>query len=307
MDNEQLVDFISKSAIATGTGGQLSTQQSKQFFDAVVDQNNIFSKIQTVNMTAGTYQLNAMGLSSRQIRKATEGSSTVNITGSVVTITPRTLTAVEVILPYDITLNFIEENIANGAAEGLITNVFSKQFSNDLYDLATNGTGSANNFLGITDGWFATAKADTTAHAYTIPTGSLTYKTEMSNMLALLPNQWKANPAELVFMVSPDWEQGYRDELGARNTALGDSMIAERRATQFNGIDVLANPYMPSVSGTTPRVILTKYNNLAVGIGRDMRVDKFFNARARTVEYTITGKIAFNHVVGDMIVYGERA
>jgi hypothetical protein len=299
---EEVLELLSKSVIATATGGQLTTEQAEKFIDTVVAQDQFLQKIQTVTMSSKTYQLNTVGVSSRIMRKAAEGTDP-GFTQSI-TIIPKSLVSQEVILPYDITFSFLEENIQKENAEDLINNVFAKAFRNDLLDLAFNGDEvSTDPFLQINDGYLKIAGADSSIHSFTIP-AIPTYKDVFKGMLALLPNKWKNNPSELCFLVSPDIEEAYRSELSNRNTALGDSMVTDFRTAQYNGIDVYPVPFLPG--GEMPNLLLTKYQNLAVGLGRDIRIGKQVQERKRIVEYTISAKIDFNYVTGDMIVLGAK-
>jgi len=302
MKQEEVLELLSKSVIATATGGQLNAEQSEKFINTVVEQDQFLQKIQTVSMSSKTYQLNTVGVASRIMRKATEGTDP-GFTQSV-TITPKSLVSQEVILPYDITFSFLEENIQKENAEDLINNVFAKAFRNDLLDLAFNGDeASSDPFVQINDGYLKLANADSTVTDYVIPSVPV-YKTVFQEMLALLPNKWKNNPAELCFLVSPDVEELYRGELSNRNTALGDLMVTDYRSAQYSGIDIVPVPFVPG--GTGQKIILTKYQNLAVGIGRDIRIGKQIQERKRIVEYTISAKIDFNYVLGDMIVLGSK-
>lgn len=302
MKQEEVLELLSKSVIATATGGQLTTEQADKFIDTVVAQDQFLQKIQTVTMSSKTYQLNTVGIASRIMRKATEGTDP-GFTQTI-TITPKSLVSQEVILPYDITFSFLEENIQKENVEDLINNVFAKAFKNDLLDLAFNGDeASSDPFIQINDGYLKIIGADNTIHGFTIP-ASLEYKNVFRDMLAELPNKWKNNPSELCFLVSPDVEEAYRSELANRNTALGDTMVTEYRSAQYSGIDIMPVPFLPG--GSSPKVILTKYQNLAVGMGRDIRIGKQVQERKRIVEYTISAKIDFNYVVGDMIVLGAK-
>lgn len=302
MKQEEVLELLSKSVIATATGGQLSTEQADKFIDTVVAQDQFLQRIQTVTMSSKTYQLNTVGVAGRIMRKATEGTDP-GFTQTI-SIVPKSLVSQEVILPYDITFSFLEENIQKENAEDLINNVFAKAFKNDLLDLAFNGDESSSDpFIQINDGYLKIAGADSTVHNYTIP-ASPVYKDVFKSMLSQLPNKWKNNPGELCYLVSPDIEEAYRAELANRNTALGDTMVTEFRSAQYNGVDIYPVPFLPG--GAEPSVILTKYQNLALGLGRDIRIGKQVQERKRIVEYTISAKIDFNYVVGDMIVLGVK-
>jgi hypothetical protein len=333
MTIEQILALINKAAIATATGGQLTTEQARQFIDQVVSQNDLLTKIQTVQMTASKYQLNTIDIASRVMRKATEGVDPGFTQG--VTIVPRELEYLESILPYDITFSFLEENIEGAGAESKINTMFAKAFGNELLDLAINGdenlaatitdvspadglddtTGlsqSDHTFLRQNDGWLKIARNDSAVHAVELSASISSWKTEFKKVLKGMPNKWKGNPMELVFLVAPNVETEYRDELGERATPMGDQYVVENRRAQYQGIDVQPIPFWPGTDSAGyfplgPVVMLTKYKNLAVGIGRNMRVGRQLQERKRIIEYTITAKTDFNYVVSDMIVLGEKA
>lgn len=331
MTIQEILAMIQKAAIATAVGGQLTTEQSKQFIDLVVAQNSLLQKIQTVQMVASTYQLNTIDIASRVMRAATEGSDPGFTQG--VSINPRTLTQKESILPYDITFSFLEENIEGANAESKINEMFAKSFGNDLLDLAINGdeslaatitdantdgkddtTGLSQNdhtFLRQNDGWLKLMRADAAVNDVVLSANITSWKAEFKKILAAMPNKYKNNPAELALLVSPDVETEYRDELAGRATALGDIYQVQNRTAQYQGVDVVPVPFFPGNSTSHypsgPVVVLTKYKNLAIGIGRNLRVGRQVNERKRVIEYTVTTKSDFNYVTGDLIVLGQKA
>lgn len=328
MTHGEVLTLLNKAEISRATGGQLSKEQAKKFIDSVVAENEFLNKIQVVQMTSGTYELSAVEVGSRITRKAAEGVAPTETNG--ITFKPRQLSSVEIIQPYDITFSFLEENVEGGNMEGKLNSMFAKQFGNDNLDLAINGnedlpatitdgdsddlddtTGLSqgdHDFLRANNGWLKIARADSDVHSYELPTDMTAdayWQTVFNNMLKLLPNKWKTNKSELVFLVSNDIEQQYRDELAARQTALGDAFLSSDKKANYQGITVEPVPFMPG--GTTPSVVLTKHKNLAVGIGRSMRVGRQVQERRRIVEYTITAKTDYNYVVSDMLVLGEKA
>lgn len=331
MTIQEILAKIQKAQIATAAGGQLTTQQAKEFIDLTVAQSALLQKIQTVQMVSSTYQLNMIDIASRVMRSAAEGVAPTNVQG--VTITPRTLTQKESILPYDITFSFLEENIEQADAESKINAMFAKAFANDLLDLAINGdealdetitdttpadgaddtTGLSQNdhtFLRQNDGWLKLARNDASVNDVTLSSSITSWKTEFKKILAAMPNKWKTNPADLVFLVSPDVDTEYRDELAARQTALGDEYQIKNKRAEYQGVIVEPVPFMPG-TGTShypagPIVLLTKYKNLAIGVGRDLRFGRQVQERKRVVEYTITNKTDFNYVAGEMIVLAQK-
>lgn len=303
MDNKELLAYLAKSATSTSVGGQLNQEQYKKFIDTVKDQSEFLKKIQTITgINASSYQLNSLSFASRIISKATEGA----FSGTAVnpTISPRTLNPVEVILPIDITFQFLEENIEGNNAESVILNAAGKAFVNDTLDLAMNGDTAGTGFVVILDGILKKAGADAATNKVSLTSGSLTdVKAEFKKLLAALPAKYKTNVSDLVFVVSNELEELYRDQLAERNTALGDQYISTGRRAQYKGIDVFPLPYMPT--GASKKIILTPYQNIAVGYGRDLRIGRQIQERKRLIEYTMTAKLDTNYVLSDAIVVGS--
>jgi hypothetical protein len=325
MTTREVLAALEKAAIATAAGGQLTTEQAKQFIDLVVSQSDLLKQIQTVQMTSSTYQLNTIDIASRQSRAAAEGTAPSGVVG--VTITPRTLTQKELILPYDITYSFLEENIEGQNAESKINDMFAKAFGNELLDLAVNGdeslaetitdgnsdglddsTGLSQNdhsCLRQNNGWLRLARIDANVNSVVIPSTVTSWKPVFRDCLAALPNKYKQNVGNLRFFVAPDVETQYRDELGERATPLGDMYLAQDKQSQYQGIIVQPVPFMPGVAN--PKVMLTTPKNLAVGIGRNMRVGRQIQERKRVIEYTITAKVDFEYAVSEALVFAEKA
>jgi hypothetical protein len=210
----------------------------------------------------------------------------------------RKLNNVEVILPYDISLNFLEENVEQGAAEAKLNTAFATQFGNDILDLAMQGNeGSADPFESINDGWLALALADVLANKADI-TGLTDPKAILKALIIAHPTKYRRNPAELVFLVSPEMELEYRGSLGERATAMGDAYLAESRRSYYQGIEVYPMPFMTGAIGNP---ILTTWKNLVIGFGRQMRQDRLAVPRRRVMEYTITAKFDVNYAVSELI------
>lgn len=330
MTIQEILARIEKAQITTAVGGQLTTQQSIEFIDLVVSQNALLQKLQSVQMTSSSYQLNTIEVGNRIMRAATEGTDPGTAKG--VTITPRTLTSKEAIIPYDIGFSFLEENIEGANAESKINSMFAKQAGNEILDLGINGdedleetitddnSDSADDTTGLTqndhsflrqnDGWLKLMRDDGNVNDVTISASVTSWKAEFKKLMKAMPNKWKTNPEDLVFLVSPDVEEEYRDELSARNTGLGDKYETENARAKYKGSIVEPVSFFPGVGTshypTGPIVVLTKYKNLAVGIGRNMRVGRQIQERKRIIEYTITTKIDYNYVTGEMIVLGQK-
>lgn len=301
MTQEELLTMLQKAGISTATGGLMPEEAKNRFIDATVDSAEFLKMVTTERNIAVTRDIDSLGVANRLMYKATEQTEP----GTIRTITParRQLTPVEAILPYDISLSWLEENIAGNAGEDQVNAAFSKQFSRDLVDLSFNGdkdagAGADQNFLIICDGFLKRVKADANAHAFVRGASTDWKGTVFPGLIKALPAKYKTDKSQLRLFVSFDVEEEYRKQLSDRATALGDAYLTEGKKSMYQGVIVEPVPAIPYGD-----IILTAPKNLAIGLGRDMNVYRFVNGRKRQLEYTITTRVDANYAVSDAVAY----
>lgn len=294
--NEEILndDPLVMKAIDTSAGGQLNAEQLDSFIETVREQSEFLQDIDIITgIDASEYQMDTLGLASRIMRKGVEGTAP-SVTG--VTIDRRSLKPVELIMAFDITKRFLMRNVAKGTADQVINAAFAKQFKNDLIDLMINGDDSSlDDFLLITDGILVKAKADANVHKSNWADNDL-IKDVFGACVDAMPNKWM-NEDELKFYVSPKIQKQYQRELGEKNTQLGDLMTIDKPKIYYEGIEVKT---IPSLADT--EVMLTDPKNLTIGIGQEMLVELFYNARKRVREYTVTAYADANYKISDALV-----
>lgn len=304
MDNNQLLDQLQKAGITTAnTGGLLGAQQANHFIDTTVKQSSFLKDIRIEKGIGVSRDLDFVGVGNRLLHAPIEDTPPDDSKLKAINTGRRSLAPVEVMLPYNVSIRYLEENIERENVESTINSLFAKQFSNDLLDLSLNGDANVSpidpdyNFLKITDSFINHLLSDPN-HLIVDKGDSTDWKDQLfPQMYKLLPNKYKSNPAQLSFLVSFDDEDQYRSQLSDRNTNLGDVYLTENIRAMYKGIPVEPVPYLKSGIA-----ILTNKKNLALGFGRDITVYKMANPRARRIEYTITAKVDFNYVLSDLMV-----
>lgn len=298
MDIHNILKAIS-TADFSSDAGRMNARQADRFIDYMVENNKLLKKAQVVRMVADRQDLDYIAVGSRILRKAVEATAPTDLAG--VTHTKRQLLATEVILPFDISFSYLEDNLEGANIQDSLMRLFAQQYSNDVCDLAINGLGSGvDPFLSIEAGWVALAKDANHTGTHIVDTAASTdyLGVVFPAMVAAMPEKWKRNPDQIEIMVSPEVEEKYRLQLTARNTALGDSFLATGKAATYLGYRVEPYPYL--TAGTH---IFGNPKNLAVGIhARDMRVGKQIQERKRIVEVTITSRLDFEIVTDDQVV-----
>jgi hypothetical protein len=286
--------MISKGAVTSsdfkgdGKGGYLNPAQAREFLRQMFDATAFLKDIQTIQMRTPTQDLDYIGMNKRVLRAAAEGIAPTDITG--ILTDKQQLEAKEVILPFDITDNVLEDTIERENADDTIAAMMSEQFGNDLCDLSINGDidaeGPDMNFLTIGDGFIKIATASSNTHK--VDTfGSTDYKGFVfPALLASLPNKYKRRKTELRFYVSPTVAETYTKQLSLRDTALGDESLVTGNLKRYAGITIFECEYMPDEI-----LILTPNRNLATGIFREVRVEKERSPRRRKTEFTTTMRL----------------
>lgn len=309
MDNKELIAKINNdlNKILKGTteasDGLMNTEQSNAFIKKVVDQSEFLSLIGVENMRSAVKEINLIGMANRAIRKGVKGTApdaTAWNNGK------RTLTSVETVLAVNISFDDLEDMIEEDNVENTITDIMVTTFGNDMADLGINGDESqvGDNFLKINDGIIELLTDDDEVNQMaTAWAGDTKKKAVLAGIMAAMPNKWKRNVNELRFLCSPSFDEEYRDEIGERNTALGDTATTEATRVKHKGVIVEPIGFWPD-----DVVVLTNPQNIKLGIHkRNMRLGRFINERTRSVELTLSTRADFNYALSEAIAMGVKA
>ncbi len=298
---DQQERFLGSNLFATG--GQLSPETADAFLDFVIEQQTTLRRVVLVRMNAPQGHTDELRVSTRSLRKATEGIAPTP--ADSVTTARRTLTTVEKILAEDITMTLLEDAIERAGTEGHIARIIAIAFGNDCNDLAWNGDESSSDpFVSINDGYLvllqnsqdaAITDEDLSVSAPTTNRGVL------QRMLQAMPDKFLGR-TDHAYWNSVNFGQKYADEVATRETQLGDQVLVQGfPALRHFGIPLISETHIFSAS---QRIILTPWSNLFWGVQRVMRIDSEFKPRKRLVEYTLTTRSDFEYATGEPVVNG---
>lgn len=297
---------VETRALDTGlfaTGGALPAEVRDAFIDFVIEQQATLSRIVTIRMNAPTGHTDEMRVSTRVLRKATEGIAPT--VADSVTTARRTLTTVEMILAEDITMTFLEDNIERAGAEGRIARLIATAFGNDSNDLAWNGDESSSDpWISINDGYLKilqnSANSDITDVDLTAA-GAATNNDVLAELIQNMPDKFLGR-TDHVYWAAVTFAQKYAESVSARETQLGDQVLIQGfPALRYFGIPVIPETHIASAAR---RIILTPSTNLFWGIQRVLRIDSEFKPRRRVVEYTLTARTDTEYATGEPVVNG---
>lgn len=285
------------------TGGQLSAETADAFLDFVIEQQTTLRRVVLVRMNAPQGHTDELRVSTRALRKATEGVA--EPVANSVTTARRTLTTVEKILAEDITMTLLEDAIERAGTEGHIARIIAIAFGNDCNDLAWNGDeGSSDPFISINDGYLVLLQSSQDSAITDEDLSSsppTTNRGVLQRLLQAMPDKFLGR-TDHAYWNSVNFGQKYADEVATRETQLGDRVLVEGfPALRHFGIPLISETHIFSAS---QRIILTPWTNLFWGVQRVMRIDSEFKPRKRLVEYTLTTRSDFEYATGEPVVNG---
>ncbi|MDI6840440.1 MAG: phage major capsid protein [bacterium] len=189
----------------------------------------------------------------------------------------------------------LRRNIERGGFETTLINLFGEAAGRDLEEWAifadTDLTYAQDKILWLTDGWVKKAKnkvygagvdADFNKEADDYP------EQVLKALLDGLPKQYLLNRAEWRFYVPYEIEDGYRDLLKARGTALGDRAQTTGDGLYYKGIPVVYCPMLER-AGSLGRVAMLQHpDNMAWGVFHEVTIEREREAKARRTDFVLT-------------------
>jgi len=262
-------------------GGYLQPEQVQTFLRMVKDEPTILREARRVNMKSHTREVDKIGFTSRLLQKApAEGAYLADekrgkpTTGKVILNTNKMIAEVH------ISYETLEDNIERGNLEQVIMQEMAKQVSLDLEELILLGDtaqAGTDDFLGLQDGLIKQAVANVVD-----VTGPMC-KEHFSTGVKEMPSKYLRNRSQFRWFVSHNNETDYRDQLGNRETGLGDSLIEGFRGVYHHGIPVVPAAMMPETNA-----VLTRPDNLIWGVWRDIMVETDKDIRSQVYIIVLT-------------------
>ena len=187
----------------------------------------------------------------------------------------------------------LRRNIERGGFEDTLVDLFGEAAGRDLEEWAIFAKeGSADALLSLTDGWIEKSAnkiygggtdKDFDPSANDFPENVL------KALLDALPKEFLVNRAEWRFYVPYEIEDGYRDLLKRRGTALGDRAQTEGGGLMYKGIPVVYCPMLERASQDTGRVAMLQHpDNMVWGVFHEVTIEREREAKARRTDFVLT-------------------
>jgi hypothetical protein len=285
MSNEEI---LQKAAITTAdiaAAGRLNDAQADMFIDFVIDVTGLKGKTRVVRFRNDKLDIDKIGVGRRVAvakKEAKDPGVRRKANFSKVTLQPE-----EIMVPWELSDEFVMENLEGERVEDTIMRLMATQMSNDLEELYIQGDklgavvpegdlvdgGSptdviVDTYLKLQDGWLKLAGQ---SHVVDHDGQNISHQV-FSDMIVEMPSKFKKNKRNLKFFISDTTEQLFRNNLAARATGLGDQAATSEMNLMPFGIELVPLALLPqtplitqhvTLTGTTP--VALDHKNLVVG------------------------------------------
>ena len=306
----------------TGTpGGILAPEQARRFIDYVWDATVLAKDGRRVTMRANTMELEKVNVGERVIRAAAQADPTFTNAGA--TFTKVELTTKKIRLDWEVSTESLEDNLEGGALEDHLVRLMTNAFGNDLEDLAINGDGITGNFLSIMEGFVSKVTTGTDAHEALVTVTDNAWTPEVMQAIILaMPRKYRAIKNNLKFYAGTDAFQGIVKNNGTLADAVAEAFAGQipgstqtnrqnyldgngqtfggARTTRVLGVDVQEVPYYPA-----GYVDLTFPQNRVWGFQRDITVNRQYQPKKDTIEYTVFVRFGVQWEELDAVAYAD--
>jgi len=304
--------------------GILRPEQARQFIDYVWDATVLAQDGRRVTMRANTMELEKVNVGERVIRAASQAVG--DYTNAGATFSKVELTTKKIRLDWEVSAEALEDNIEGAALEDHIVRLMTNAFGNDIEDLAINGTGAGSNaFLSIMNGFVNKVKTDGDAHESEVTVSDNAWTPSvMQNIINAMPRKYRALKNNLKFYAGTDVFGGIVKNNGTLADAVAEAFAGQvpgstqanrqnyldglgqtfggARTTRVLGIEVQEVPYYPE-----GYVDLTFPANRVWGFQRDITVNRQYQAKKDTIEYTVFVRFGLQWEEQDAIAFADAA
>jgi hypothetical protein len=266
-------------------------------------------------------ELEKVNVGERVIRAAAQADPTFTNAGA--TFSKVELTTKKIRLDWEVSTEALEDNVEGGALEDHLVRLMTNAFANDIEDLAINGDGSTGNFLSIMEG-FVSKVQDGDSHESIVTVTDNNWTTPvLQDIILAMPRKYRAIKNNLKFYAGTDAFQGIVKNNGTLADAIAEAFTPRlggteamrqsyydgnaqtfggARTTRVLGVEVQEVPYYPA-----GYVDLTFPQNRVWGFQRDITVNRFYQPKKDTIEYTVFVRFGIQWEELDAVAFATAA
>lgn len=285
MSNEEILQKAAITSNDIAVAGRLNDAQADAFIDFVIDVTGLKGKTRVVRFRNDKLDIDKIGVGRRVAvakKEAKDPGVRRKANFSKITLQPE-----EIMVPWELSDEFVMENLEGERVEDTIMRLMATQMSNDLEELYIQGDklgaivpegdlidgGSptdviVDTYLKLQDGWLKLAGQSHIVDHDGQNIGNQVF----SDMIVEMPSKFKRNKRNLKFFISDTTEQLFRNNLAARATGLGDQAATSQMNLMPFGIELVPLALLPQKPLITEHITLVNTDviplankNLVVG------------------------------------------
>jgi len=321
---EVLVGKSVTSATADTAYLLLETEQIRDLFELVVDQNVMSAMGRLVNVQAPDQDIANVDIDDGQMTGGLGATTQMDAGDELSPVFAGVNLAPE---PFEIRYPFETTrlplwNIVGERLEGTMDQLVGRYYFNQLEEVLIHGdTGGANpagyatGMMTTVDGWMTQAQANCNVYDHG---GDDVRALLFEEMLDAMPDKWQGTEqqrAAMRFFVPSKVERKYKAWLKAtRQTALGDMELTEDGGIAYSGIKLVGVPKMhtndagvltqSAVASGLSQCLLCEPSNLLVGYNPQMRVFKHPRDDGKVLYVNLWGEYDCGFLNEDAVVVG---
>lgn len=300
------LDTAIKAVTVTDLGEAiLQPQKFDRFVRSMQARTIILPEARFIRMESQITDIDRIGFVGRILTQAIKSGETVVGTETQVApiVATAKLTATELRASTGLSDRALRRNIERGDFENTLVDLFGEAAGRDFEEWAVlaDTANTADDLLGVTNGWAKLAgkklygKDGTHQNANFDPT-----KPEdiFEKLLLVMDKQFLVNRSEWRFYVPFAVENGYRNALKARGTALGDQAMLTNMPLTYKGIPVVYAPMLERSEvvdtgedfseGSGNIVMLQHPDNVVWGIFYQVNIERERKASERQTNFYLT-------------------
>lgn len=277
LSNEEILEKATITTQQIASAGRLNDAQADRFIDFVIDVTGLQGRVRVVRFRNDKLDIDKIGVGRRVAvpkKEAKDPGIRRQITTSKVTLQPE-----EIMCPWEISDEFVSENLEGEEVEDTIMRLMATQMSNDLEELYIQGDklgpvrfeseliegGSAtevivDTYLQLQDGWLKLAGE---THIVDHDGQNISHQI-FSDMIVEMPSKFKRNKRNLKFFGSDTTEQLFRNNLASRATGLGDQAATSEVNLRPFGIEMVPLALLPQTPLVTEHITLAGTSAVAL-------------------------------------------
>lgn len=314
-DSQLDVTALIQKAIDENTlpNSVLSRQQANRFIDLMVNESTLLSKIRTSRIDHAKGEMNKLDLGEISTEGASEPVTVFEMQESKVEYDTTKYRSA-----FDLTSDFVEDNIQGTSIRDLVLNMFSKRVRTDIEiaaiegDSSITGTTKRDKLLKVNDGFLKILNDNVPAGQQLNAGGKSSTKKLFYAMKRKLPSRYRVAKPDYRWLISSGTADKWALDTSDRETNEGDASLVGAGNSRPFGIQAVDIPLMPedlAISSAVQdgtKIVLSPLQNLIWFIQRNIKVEWDRIPRADKWEVTIHTRVDFQIENRDMCVLANN-